>query len=434
VLPPETKHSLVTSLALRLWTSGVEQVHHRELVAHIAENVGPTSDLQTLVEMDSELRTASFLVRNAGGEYRFAHKSYAEFFVAGHLARSLDAGQTACLNIVRRLTREHLSFFADMVRNRKQADEVLTTIVTSAYVANVSENALLCLYALRKGATMRAGKAKARVELPDGMQLNGAALEVVQIVNAKMQHASLIGAQLYDADLRGCDLTDADLSNSDCRNALMEGAWLTWAHCEHTDFTDANLTSAKLSGANFTGALIDGAVLVGTQLDRQDAESMLVRRWFPMVTKLVDEAIKGDSDAGDVVQQVLLDLAIGSKSKQRPAIAEFTESEVIKLVHDRIATRRLQGPRDRVRSHRDTGRQALATIPSADLSLEDRVAFAEVFQRLEKELTPLNAQAIRLWLAGYSDSEIASTCDLSRAGVMVQRARALKILRQSMSH
>ena len=62
-LSPDSKHHLVTSLACRLWTSGAEHMHHRQLTSYFADAIGGSADVRTMLEVDSEMRTASFLVR-----------------------------------------------------------------------------------------------------------------------------------------------------------------------------------------------------------------------------------------------------------------------------------------------------------------------------------------------------------------------------------
>lgn len=433
VLPPETKHALVTSLALRLWTSGVEQLHHRELAAHIAERVGAANDPRELVEIDSELRTASFLVRNAGGEYRFAHKSYAEFYVAGHLARSLEAGQIECLSMLRRFGREHLSFFVDMVKKVEQVDTLLAAIVTNDYVANVSENALLCLFALRRDVTRRTRSVQTQIKLPDGMCLNGAVLEGAYLVNAIMHRVKLISAQLYGSDLRDCDLADADLSHADLRSSSLEGARLTGAHCEYANFTDANLTNAQLGSSELTSALIGGAILVGTGLDNGETESTLIRRWYPAVMASA-QWWTGDSDqAADIVQQVVLQLILGWRSRK---LTKITRSYVLSMVRYQVLDQRRSSRRNGTLDGGDTVRELIDSIPSEEMSPEERLVSEELRVELLRALEGLNpehANMLRLWSSGLTNREIASAYGISEKNVLQHRNKALELLGRALS-
>src|SRR5215510_8433135 len=173
------------------------------------------------------------------------------------------------------------------------------------------------------------GAPRSGSSIPDRMQLNGANLQGAYLVNARMRQASLIGAQLYDADLRECDLSNSDLRNANCRSASLERSRLAWAYCRLADFTDANLTNADLSGTDLTGAHIERAILIGTGLDKEDTESSFIRRWLPVVNKFVThlmDLMGGSSEqSDDIVQQVLLDLTIRSRSKKWMDNAQVTE-------------------------------------------------------------------------------------------------------------
>src|SRR5205085_11616661 len=106
------------------------------------------SDPQHLAEVDAEIRTASFLSRDDRGNYGFAHKSYAEFFFARHLASELNLGRFDCLH-TRRISPEVISFLKYMV-DSERIIEVLENMLCAEYRHLVSENALVCLYGLRR--------------------------------------------------------------------------------------------------------------------------------------------------------------------------------------------------------------------------------------------------------------------------------------------
>ena len=51
-----------------------------QMIPDLIRSLRPTVDALDTLEMDRELRTATFLVRNRDGYYRFSHKSFQEFF------------------------------------------------------------------------------------------------------------------------------------------------------------------------------------------------------------------------------------------------------------------------------------------------------------------------------------------------------------------
>ena len=83
ILTQEMKISFLTALATCLWAEGASAIHYTRLLDIVREEL--KSHVQTpqqLFEIESEIRTATFLTRDQGGNYGFAHKSYSEFFIA----------------------------------------------------------------------------------------------------------------------------------------------------------------------------------------------------------------------------------------------------------------------------------------------------------------------------------------------------------------
>jgi len=112
VLPAKAKLEFLTGLAWSLWNEGLTQIHYTKLADYLHQELGnQIQDPVRLLEVDSEIRTASFLTRDDQGHYGFAHKSYMEFFIARYLAERLAARDTDCLNI-KRVSTEILEFLS----------------------------------------------------------------------------------------------------------------------------------------------------------------------------------------------------------------------------------------------------------------------------------------------------------------------------------
>jgi len=69
----------------------------REELREFLRRLFPSWRGEQFDELDSEIRTASFLVRDAAGNYGFAHKSFQEFFCAKYILQTLSHHDPACL-------------------------------------------------------------------------------------------------------------------------------------------------------------------------------------------------------------------------------------------------------------------------------------------------------------------------------------------------
>ncbi len=118
-----------------------------------------------------------------------------------------------------------------------------------------------------------------------GANLNGAHLIHADLSGANLTRAHLTRAHLLMAHLPGAHLSGADLSGADLKAAYLTcanltGANLAGARLNRTCFHQANLTGANLTGAdltkarlhktNLTGANLTGADLTGAQLGGAD--------------------------------------------------------------------------------------------------------------------------------------------------------------------
>ena len=438
-LSPERKHRLVTSLAFRLWTSGTDKMHHRELANHLAEQIGG-ADARTILEVDSEMRTASFLVRNPEGEYRFAHKSYAEFFVACHIAALLEQGDVRCLHVPPRIAKEHLAFVVDLVVAPEPVEQLLAGQLTETYVPNRSENALLCLAALRRA---RAQSPRALVELPASMRLEGAQLAGVRLSNLAMRSAVLTGARLSVSDLRHCDLSASDLRGADCSNALMSGAILDQALCVDANFTEADLQGVSVLDTDMTRADLSNAILTNTLLDdrhellkhsigiqRSDQTGSgpksdeLVSFAYERITHAVGE---DSPDLDDLVQEVFLRLSMtstGGQTEERETMRTRIFVLCSRILYDYY--------RRRTRSEEAHANILILAETTQDEAAAEGLRWEQLEDALEIELNalaPLSREIFLLRRQGVGFDEIAKLIDRSPSAVRKLHARTAAILK-----
>ena len=279
LLTVQQKLTILFRLAWHLWSTKKASIHYKDLFQHIAQVQNGPSDPQELVDIDHEVRTASFLVRDDAGNYSFAHKSYAEFYLARYLLDNLRANSVECLD-QGRVTPEIVSFLAELSRGeiRKSIVECLLVIVGGPYQPHISENALLCLHGLtskrgldKEESTQRRPALQLRME---GAQLEGARLDGLNAPGAIFKGANLAGALLAGAKLSGADFSGASLQGADLKTAdlfmakLIDGS-LQGANLEGCRLEQANLCNANLEGAFLLGATCEGADFTGARPSEQ---------------------------------------------------------------------------------------------------------------------------------------------------------------------
>lgn len=262
VLAPDDKLEFVKGLARSLWSNQATMIHHSDLTDYVREELASRiQDARQLVEIDSEIRTGSFLVRDDAGNYGFAHKSYREFFLAKYLAEHLKEGDTDSLAIPR-ISPEVASFLADML-SAGEVESQLEALLTSAYKPLISENALLCLYSIRRGiVAAESTTTEHRVALPVSMQLAGAKLDEIGLEGAELVGANLAEASLEEANLVNVDLRNADCCGAQLNNAQLKGAILDNANLLGAILRDANLEGASVMGADLRSCDLTDAYLV----------------------------------------------------------------------------------------------------------------------------------------------------------------------------
>ncbi|MDX1999347.1 MAG: pentapeptide repeat-containing protein [Thermoanaerobaculia bacterium] len=272
--PPVLRHRLLQVLAASLWRKTDRQMHHRELLEEV-ERMAPLFPGLDYTRVDVELRTAAFLVRSAEGYYRFSHKSFLEYFLAGHLWADLGVGAEAAAKALDLppLTLEVGKFFWELTaEGREERVAALRGVLQAPYRVGVSENALrlgawsweVTEVAFRvEGAMLPGAQLRSEVlgflELPEadltgadfrGTVFGKAVFHGARMAGVRLAEAQLEGAAFQGADLTGADFTLAELSGSDFQGARLEGALFLDAELDEANFTEADLRNADLTGAS----------------------------------------------------------------------------------------------------------------------------------------------------------------------------------------
>jgi RNA polymerase sigma factor (sigma-70 family) len=283
VLSSDSKLSFLMALAHSLWHEDAVTIHHTRLIEYLQQELATQIQTpQQLVELDNEIRTASFLTRDDSGHYGFAHKSYAEFFAARYLATELTLNRVDCLH-TRRLSPELVSFLKYMV-DPVTAEPLFEKILSDSYRPLISENALLCLYGFRRDTFFNSQDATDEdnaqvlvVDLPRRINLSGAQLDQVTLEGAVLKEANLSNANLSQAILARSDLSNARLDNANLEKAELVQSVCRSAEMSAANLAGANLDSADLSGANLRGANLTDAYLLQAICTETDLSNVIAK-------------------------------------------------------------------------------------------------------------------------------------------------------------
>jgi RNA polymerase sigma factor (sigma-70 family) len=348
VLSAEDKTNFLTILAQQLWQEDLEVIHYSALLERIRADLAERiSNQQELVEIDNEIRTASFLTRNDAGFYGFAHKSYQEYFFARFIAGELTEGRIESL-YTRRISPEVVGFLAHMLAGTR-AEVDLEQVLTSKYRPMISENALAILYGLRKNSALAASDVRRNfsVNLPDGCDLNGSQLEQISLEGAILRNADLNNANLNEAILTRIDLSSAKMNESILTKTSLTGARLRSCTMSNCTFKESNLEGADISESTIDGVDFSDAQLTGLVFENVGFNDVVVTRAIlsddlaTVIRHLTRNSLKGDVTADEAFQLDELWHAINSvrglliaHSRRRLLLSSNAEAE--DLVEDVI--------------------------------------------------------------------------------------------------
>ncbi|HEY6136753.1 MAG TPA: pentapeptide repeat-containing protein [Thermoanaerobaculia bacterium] len=255
--------------------------------------LAPGIDLEAA---DRQMRTATFLTRDAAGLYRFAHRSLFEYFLACGIADALAELDESVLEIAKP-SREIIAFAVDMMRRAKgNAATTIENVLKDDYRQGISENAMrIALVWRHNDSTTAPATASARL---DGASLAGENLHGVDWRGAHLSRADLFGADLDDADLAGANLSLADLRSVRAQRAVFDKAHMIEIRMDGSDFDEASFR-----GATITGASAAGSTFVETDLANATFDQAVLTS-----TRFLTSRMKGVSLAGaDLTRAIFVD-------------------------------------------------------------------------------------------------------------------------------
>lgn len=261
-LSDDAKIVFAEELAAELWRSGAPTCPKKRLRARILDVLRDQLIDDEAVDSISayyEIQTGAFFVREGDDAYRFAHRSFLEFFLARGLVRHLESEPGRRLS-TKPLTREVL-LFVDQLLRREYGDplesppvqQLRRWLVSGTVEHDASRGSdprvnamrmLLHLPMLARHAEKDAPH-DTRQWVPEGARLAG-----ILLPREDLRHAQLAGVDLTGANLMGADLTDSILAGS--------------------RLTGARLRGCRLDRANLRAAIADGADLELCEADQAD--------------------------------------------------------------------------------------------------------------------------------------------------------------------
>lgn len=254
------------ALARALWISGEASVLYARIVGLVAEVLGEAAAVFDPSAATFEVQKAVFLTWGAEhGAFRFAHRSFLEYFLAVDVAERLDARRADALDLP--LLRSDIVWFLVGIAGWDQRKEQLRAILRAPYRPRVSENALFVLY---QAARLRVGAddgealgAELARDLPRRAQLGGARLGGWNLDRVSLVDADLSRADLVDAELRGADLTGARLLGARAHHAVFDGVLFDGADVSGADLFAASLVEASVVGTRAQGTQLGQVVWLG---------------------------------------------------------------------------------------------------------------------------------------------------------------------------
>ncbi|MFO7565126.1 MAG: pentapeptide repeat-containing protein [Enhygromyxa sp.] len=247
----EQKRAFAEVLAAELWRTGEaslgwQQLHKSVLARMLA--VLPTDTPPEAAFL--EIQGGSFFVWEQGDRFRFAHKSFLEFFMAKALLAGLERDVERTLD-THRITPEVAAFVAQLLRARGTGR---------------SDPAIAAVQSWLRGSRSR------------GSERAGAAANALRLLrDVAREHKEMAGWVPPGADLTGVMLDEESLAGLDLREARLDGASLSGCDLEQTDLRGASLVGARMTRARLFGTRLDEVEFVRADLLLVEARDCSLR-------------------------------------------------------------------------------------------------------------------------------------------------------------
>jgi|GEM_PF-2959237 len=235
-------------LAWEMVSTGNLKIHYKELPKRISRYFG-LEQPDEKDHYDYDIRTKSFLRRDAAGHYEFAHKSLAEYFVALKFALELGVAAPRYMAGIPleeqlpplTLTELKQTFGARPLVRMPEVRDFLGEIVGD----------FSCLWAVIEGTKEQ--------RFEDVEDIGGNAATLLCDAGESFAYRDLAGSLLIRADFSEQDLTGSNFHRAILNDSSFEGANLANVTMTRAHLIGASFRNACLAGTDFRGANLYGA-------------------------------------------------------------------------------------------------------------------------------------------------------------------------------
>ncbi|WP_437552517.1 pentapeptide repeat-containing protein [Sorangium sp. So ce367] len=280
----EQKKEFAEALAEQLWRSGKATCTWQELQSSVRARLFPLlPEGMPPGAAFLEIQGGAFFVHEGEDGYRFAHKSFLEYFLARALVATLPERPEEALR-TRPITQEVAAFVGEILRADGEPRRANGVRAAQSFLAEhrrpvkrpgeAAENALRLLLGLSRWA------GDAADWIPGGADLRGAQLAGEDLRGARLTGAKLEGADLAGADLSRADLTSTVLSGATLSGAKLDGTILRRVIAYRANFTQAEANGAVVEAAELTGAVFRQSTWTGCIWRGARAEGADVSAWL----------------------------------------------------------------------------------------------------------------------------------------------------------
>lgn len=252
----EYLYSFCEKVALSMWCKTRNYIREDEI-----EDLCRKYNIQIA---KNETKSKSLLNRDADGNYKFAHKSFLEFFLAKIAYKNFKFRRMVMLSKNKSIGM--LAYFLremDIVHlkelSRKDCPDMIDISFTYSQLSCTILREFKIINCCFEGSDMHSTK------------FIGIVFDKVNLVKVDLSNADLTKAIFYDVDmahanLEGANLKDtiligADLKNAKLYKANLEGSDLRGAKFYHADLTGVDLSNSICNREQFIGAYYEGIEL-----------------------------------------------------------------------------------------------------------------------------------------------------------------------------
>ncbi|MBI4651490.1 pentapeptide repeat-containing protein, partial [Candidatus Desantisbacteria bacterium] len=221
--------------------------------------------------IESDIRTSTFLIRDGNNNFRFAHTSLQEFFIARYVVRGLSSEKPEVFDLPL-LSIETRNFIIGLLELKEELvdktnfSKTLISIIEAEYVSQRSENAFALIISCKKSGIS--------LDEPKSINLEGANLETWELSDLNLEYANFKSANLKNVIIKNSNLSNANLYNANLSNSKIIKSNFEKAVMEKTDLTRIYLKEVFLEGAIFEKANLQASEFIKCKMNNANLKNV----------------------------------------------------------------------------------------------------------------------------------------------------------------